>query len=56
MAREIEQFRHQFEQMSIDADALVTPLSDEQFTWQPTPVAWSVAHCIEHLNTSARLY
>jgi hypothetical protein len=56
MAREIEQFRRQFEQMSLDADALVVPLSDEQFTWQPSPVVWSVAHCIEHLNTTARLY
>lgn len=56
MAREVEQFRRQFEQMSLDADALVVPLSDEQFTWQPSPVAWSVAQCVEHLNTTARLY
>jgi hypothetical protein len=56
MAREVEQFRQQFEQMSLDADALVGPLSDEQFTWQPKPDAWSVALCIEHLNTTARLY
>jgi hypothetical protein len=56
MAREVEQFRQQFEQMSLDADALVGPLSDEQFAWQPRPGAWSVALCIEHLNTTARLY
>jgi len=56
MAREVEQFRHHFEQMSLDADALVAPLSNEQFNWQPQPTSWSVAHCIEHLNTTARLY
>jgi len=56
MAHEIEQFRQQFEQMSRDADALVGPLSDQQFAWQPRAEAWSVALCIEHLNTTARLY
>jgi hypothetical protein len=53
---EIETFRTQFEQLSAQADALVTPLSDEQFTWQPAPGVWSVAECIEHLNVTARLY
>jgi DinB family protein len=56
MAREVEQFRQQFEQVSKDGDALVNPLSDDQFLWQPRPTAWSVAQCIEHLNTTARLY
>lgn len=53
---EIEAFRTQFEQLSAQGDALVTPLSEEQFTWQPAPGAWSVAECIEHLNVTARLY
>jgi hypothetical protein len=56
LAREVEAFRQQFEQLSHDADALVDPLTDEQFNWQPAPDAWSVAQCIEHLNTTARLY
>src|SRR6187431_1960583 len=56
MVREIEQFRQQFDQMSLDADSLVGPLSDDQFAWQPRPGAWSVALCIEHLNTTARVY
>ena len=56
LTREIETFRLQFEQISQDVCALVNPLSDEQFTWQPTPDSWSVAQCIEHLNVSARLY
>jgi hypothetical protein len=56
LAREVEEFRQQFEQLSHDADALVEPLTDEQFTWSPALDAWSVAQCIEHLNTTARLY
>jgi hypothetical protein len=56
LAREVEEFRQQFEQLSLDADALVEPLTDDQFTWRPSEEAWSVAQCIEHLNTTARLY
>ena len=56
LAREVEQFRQQFEQISLEADGLVEPLTDEQFWWQPRVEAWSVAQCIEHLNTTARLY
>jgi hypothetical protein len=53
---EVEDFRRQFETLSADADALVAPLSDEQFSWKPAPEAWSVAECLEHLNVTARLY
>jgi len=56
MAREVEQFRRDFEQISQNADALVDPLTDEQFLWQPNPGSWSIALCVEHLNTTARLY
>lgn len=53
---EIDEFRSQFEQISADADALVAPLSDEQFAWQPAPNAWSVSQCLDHLNATARQY
>lgn len=53
---EIDAFRRQFEELSAKADALVAPLSDGQFTWQPTSDAWSVALCIDHLNATARHY
>jgi hypothetical protein len=56
LAPEIDDFRRQFEQLSADADALVAPLTDEQFHWQPRPDAWSVAQCLEHLNVTARVY
>jgi hypothetical protein len=56
LAKEVEEFRQQFERISQDADALVEPLTDEQFNWCPRPDSWSVAQCVEHLNTTARLY
>src|SRR5688572_28231355 len=56
LAPEIDDFRRQFEQLSLDAEALVAPLNDRQFAWQPAPGAWSVAQCIDHLNVTARQY
>ena len=56
LAPEIDALRRQFERISVEADALVTPLSDHQFNWRPASEAWSVAECIEHLNVTARMY
>jgi hypothetical protein len=56
LAPEIDEFRQQFERLATEADALVAPLTEEQFTWHPAPGSWSVAECIEHLNVTARLY
>lgn len=56
LAPEIDKFRDQFEQLSAEADALTSPLSDEQFTWRPGPDSWSVAECLDHLNATARIY
>jgi hypothetical protein len=53
---EIEAFRVEFDRLANEADALVSTLSDEQFTWRPRPGAWCVAECIEHLNVTARMY
>jgi DinB family protein len=53
---EIEEFRLQFEQISSDAMALCSPLSDEQFLWRPSADGWSIAECLEHLNATARVY
>ena len=56
LAPPIEEFRQQFERLAVEADALVAPLTEEQFTWQPEPGVWSIADCVEHLNVVARLY
>jgi hypothetical protein len=53
---EVDAFRKQFEALSADADALVSPLSDAQFAWRPSPDVWSIAHCNDHLNATARTY
>jgi hypothetical protein len=56
LSPEIDDFRKQFERLSADADALVTPLRDDQFNWHPAPAAWSIAQCLDHLNVTARMY
>lgn len=56
LAPEIDDFRRQFEQLAVDAEALTAPLRDDQFVWQPAPESWSIAQCIEHLNATARVY
>ena len=56
LAREIDEFRQQFEQISADADGLVTPLDEAQFVWKPAPTLWSIAECLEHMNATARSY
>jgi hypothetical protein len=53
---QIDEFRREFERLADEADALVAPLSDEQFYWPPAPESWSIAQCIDHLNVTARLY
>jgi hypothetical protein len=56
MAPELEEFRAEFEALSTDAGTLVSPLSDAQFSWSPSPDVWSIGQCIEHLNVTARAY
>ena len=56
LAPEIDDFRRQFEQIAAEAEALVAPLSDEQFTWKSDPHMWSIAECLEHMNATARAY
>jgi hypothetical protein len=56
LTREIDELRRHFERLADDADALVAGLTDDQFAWKPTPQAWSIAQCIDHLNVTARLY
>lgn len=56
LAPEIEAFRQQFEQISLDADALAAPLRDDQFSWSPAPDRWSIGDCLDHLNATARMY
>ena len=56
LAPELDDFRRQFEDVATAVNTLIEPLRDDQFAWRPTPGAWSVAHCLDHLNATARLY
>lgn len=56
LARELDAFRVQFEQLADEADAMAGALTDEQFNWHPPSGGWSVAQCIDHLNVTARVY
>jgi hypothetical protein len=56
LAPECDAFRAEFQQLSADADALVAPLDDVQFTWHSAPDVWSIAECLDHLNATARAY
>ena len=56
LSPEVEAFRQQFQAIAAQADALTSPLSDQQFAWQPAPDSWSVAQCLDHLNATARSY
>lgn len=38
------------------ARELSAGLSSDAFVWRPAPDAWSVAECLDHLNTTNRLY
>jgi hypothetical protein len=53
---EVEQFRKEFERLANEADALVAPLSDDEFMRVPASGGWPVAKCIDHLNATAREY
>lgn len=45
-----------FELLIPKARELCAGLSSDAFVWRPAPGAWSVAECIDHLNTSNELY
>jgi hypothetical protein len=46
----------QFELFIPKAREICAGLSRDQFVWRPGPGAWSVAECLDHLNTSNRMY
>ena len=45
-----------YRQANDEAEALVAPLTPEQFNWKPDAKSWSVAECLVHLNTANAPY
>ena len=46
----------QLELLIPKAREICAGLSLDQFVWHPSPDAWSVAECFDHLNTTNRMY
>jgi len=42
--------------IKVDAEKLLSDLSDAQFNWRPGLYVWSIAQCLDHLNIFGRQY
>ena len=52
----IETFQKQTH-LSVDrGQALLARITPQQFVWRPSPGAWCVGECLDHLNVTNRLY
>jgi len=47
---ELRGYIQQFDLIAAEASEIATPLSEEQFYWQPAPGQWSIGECFLHLN------
>jgi len=56
LPRDLEDLRQGFDAAEREAAALVAGLDDEQFNWRPSPAAWSIAQCLDHLSAASRVY
>ena len=53
---EIERLLYQDRVIQMDAQGLAAGLDDQEFNWSPGAARWSVGQCIEHLNTTHRIW
>ena len=53
---DIRALEEQLDAAERDAQALVAGLDEPQGAWRPSPGAWSVAQCLDHLATANRVY
>jgi hypothetical protein len=44
-------FPQQYKQLQSELLAIVEPLTVEQWNWRPAPREWSIAQCVDHINT-----
>jgi hypothetical protein len=56
LPRDLEDLRQQLDAAEREAAALVEDLDDERLNWRPSPAAWSVAQCLDHLSAASRVY
>jgi DinB superfamily len=48
---ELAGYRGQIHEVCADAEKLLEGISDKQFNWKPSPEKWSIAQCLDHLNS-----
>lgn len=53
---ELRQLLHALEAIDTDARRLLAGLPPESAVWRPSPGSWSVAHCLDHLAITNRVY
>lgn len=53
---DLDELRHQLQQASREATALLENLDERQFDRRPEPDCWSVAECLTHLNRLGSYY
>jgi hypothetical protein len=53
---EIERLVYQVKVVLQEAEGLYWGLSDDQINWTPAPGQWSMAQCLDHLNTTNAVF
>ena len=56
MPPELQKLLDELDAADRDAQAVAAGLGEQQGTWRPSPAAWSVAECLDHLAVSNRVY
>ena len=56
MPPELQKLLDELNAADRDANELSAGLSEEQGAWRPSPGAWSIAECLDHLAVSNRVY
>jgi DinB superfamily len=56
LPQDLEDLRHQLDAAEREATALIEDLDDERLNWRPSPAAWSIAQCLDHLSAASRVY
>lgn len=53
---ELENYRQQFESISLEAREMFAGLNDAQFNWRQAAGRWSIAECFAHLNVTGQMF
>ncbi len=53
---ELRAIMDQLDENERHARALIAELDDAQICWQPSPTAWSIGQCLDHITVANRVY